>query len=312
VRALARVQPTSSLLVGTRRVAIVADQGYYEPGAPVQLRGTITTELAKLRAQFNSPELFLGTHPIVVGGEEHHEKHLQLTPAPREVALDGHLVRVAALPTGIEVWQYDEKLQAHLAVVAADGTIKALPDHPLVGPPLVTDSPVLAKQCATPKIADLVATADAVIALIVECSPRAPVRLMSYRWPGPSWTVETVGTSEQFGFEPLRVVASSDRRALVGLAKGKVAIHRFTRTPDDHVLDGITRVIGAAMSDDGAVWTLTIATGDVWQVARNGIVVPTSDASGAVLRPAQLGFDARHGVVILARNAASVWLISER
>jgi hypothetical protein len=41
-------------------------------------------------------------------------------------------------------------------------------------------------------------------------------------------------------------------------------------------------------------------------------VVPLADSSGTAMKPAQLGFDRRHGVVVLARHPAAVWLFSER
>jgi hypothetical protein len=305
------VQPTSTLLVGTRRVGIVADQGYYEPGAPPVLRGTLSTELGKVTAELGIPEKFLGVHPIIVGGEEHHEKHIQLTPAPREVDLHGHLIRVVSLPIGVDVWQFEERLRAQLAVVDEAGKVTVLPDHELVGPPLADPSPVLAKQCAAPQIADLIVNGDAAIALLTECNPDAPVRLVTYRWPGPAPTVERLGSTKELGWKPDHLVASGDRRALVGAAHGKLVIHRLGATRRDDLLAGVTRVIEAVMTDDGAVWTLTIA-GDDWQVARDGVVVPLADSSGTAMKPAQLGFDSRHGVVVLARHPAAVWLFSER
>jgi hypothetical protein len=312
VRRLASVHPSGKLIAGTRRVALVTEQGYLEPGAPPTPGGQVSAELEKLAKEFLLPEVFLATHPIVVGGEEHHEKHVQLTPAPREVELHGHLVRAVALADGKDVWQFEEKLRARLAVVDERGALLPLPDHELVGPPLDHPSPVVAKQCATPKIADLAATAGVAIALLIECHADAPVRVVSYTWPGPKIEVERLPSTKQLGFEPDHVVAAGDRRALIGAAANKLVIHRLGNARREDLLDGTTRVLAATMTDDGAVWTLTIGASGARQVARDGVPVRLADPSGAALSPQGLGFDLRHGVTILAHDRASAWLFGER
>ena len=58
--------------------------------------------------------------------EDQHVELLRLHPDV-PVELDGHLVRVAALPDGTELWQFEERLLARLAIVDANGTVSELP-----------------------------------------------------------------------------------------------------------------------------------------------------------------------------------------
>jgi hypothetical protein len=308
------------LVAGSRRVAIATEDGWFEPAAPSpRAVPEMAARIVKLHASLGEDlQLFLGSMPIAVGGEEHREVVVRLEAQPRTIALDGVLVRVATV-RDIELWQYEEHLRAQLAVVDAKGTLTQLPAHELVGPPVEHLSPVGARACAAPKIQSLASTGDAIVALLVECNPEAPIRIATYRWPGPTVTVQRLPSAHSLGFSPAQLVVSRTTRALVGAADGTLVIGRVASDGKFTVrstLSGVTRVSHAALADDGAIWTLSFASDadhhDAWQVARDGEIVTIADPSGKPLAPSQLAFDELYGIVVIASTAGESWLLVER
>jgi hypothetical protein len=196
--------------------------------------------------------------------------------------------------------------------VDARGAVTPLPAHELLAEPVSGISPVGAKKCAAPQIVDLASTSEAIAALLVECNPDAPIRIATYRWPGPTSQLARFATTKQLGFEPSQLVVAPDgTRALVGAGAGKLVIAREAsngRLVPRASLANVTVVVDAAIAGDGAVWTLAIANGDDWQVARDGVLVRVADPSGKPLRPSRLAFDEHHGIVVLAGD----WLLVER
>ena len=315
--------PAAVLIAGSRRVAIDAgDAGWFEPapGTPREVPATAAA-IAKLRRELGGDfQVFLGAHPIAVGGEDHHEAIIRLEPVPRTIALDGHLAKVSALDNGVEVWQFDERLRAELAVVDKAGLVTTLPALELISPTDPGLSPMSAKACAAPKIPSLASTGTVVFALLIECNPNAPIRIATYRGTGPNVALESLESTTQLGFEPKHIVARRDgTRAIVGAAAGKLWIGRVAsdgKIVKRASLADVRVVVDAALAGDGAVWALTLSVGsderDVWQVSRDGEVVFIADPAGTALRPAQLAFDERYGVVVIATAATESWLLIER
>ena len=275
---------------GVRAVLVDGDRWLdLGPGKPVG-DPLVASQLARLRAELGELELFLGVHPIVVGGEEHHEQHLRIDHEARPVDLEGHLVRVVAIGE-LELWQFEERLQARLARVDARASISVLPAHANVGERFDSASPVSAKRCATPAIADLAVAGEAILALLVECHPNAPVRIARHR--GTATDVE----QHSLGFAASQLAGD----VIVGIANGRLAYARDGVTATTSI--AATRVIDAARASDGAIWTLSTTEGDARTLARDG--TPTKLAG----TPAQLAHDDDRGLVVLASDGA---LFSER
>jgi len=317
LRAIAKLS-SPTLVAGSRRIAITTGEDWLEsaPGGP-RNAPAIAAHIARLRASLGGDfEVFLGTHPIVVAGEEHHEQYLRITPEPRAIALDGHLVRVAAVRSGDELWQLEERLRDQLAIVDASGTLTPVPPYELIGSPITGISPVSARKCSTPQIVELASTGIAIAALIVECNPDSPIRIATYRWPGAASVVERLASATELGFEPKHLVVSPNGTlVLVGAAGGKLVVARVAsdrKVTQRSSLEHVTRVVEAALADDGSVWTMTIGRDDAWQLARDGELVTIADPSGTLLRPKQLAFDQVFGVVVIASSAAESWLLVER
>jgi hypothetical protein len=276
--------PGAQLIASGQRVAIATADAYYDlaPSGP-QAVPAIATRLATLRGELGELELFLGVHPIVVGGEEHHEQHVRLEPEPRAIELEGHVVRVVAL-RDVEVWQFEERLRAQLAVVDARGAVTVLPGIANAGPPIDSPSPVSAKRCAAPAIADLASSSDAIQALLVECNPAAPVRVASYLWPGPRVELTT-----HRAFKAAQLAGAS----IAGIADGKLAIVRGEALKPTAI--AASQVLEAAVATDGAIWTLTTTERDERTLARDGTAVPLA-------KPAQLAHDDDRGITVLAAD----------
>jgi hypothetical protein len=306
---LARV-PAAQLVAGGGRVALVTPDGWLALtraglGPDVEL----SRQLAALRDEHGELEVFLGRHPIVVAGEDHHEDHVRLGPSPSRVAIDGHLVRVAALPGGPELWQIEDRLVARLAVIAgepAGSELALLPAHDNAGPAFAAPSPVSAKRCAAPAIVDLAAAADAIHALLVECHPDAPVRIVTYRFGErgvPITEIVTLPSPATLGFSPTHVTTT---REVVGAADGR--LWRAGRGAPRAVREGVTLVLEAVAADDGAVWTLATSADGTRRLSREAAIVALRDPTGALVTPVALAHDAERGLTVLAGD----WLFVER
>ena len=327
LRPVAELRERALLVGGTRRIALwVGDAGWYEPDARgLAAQPLIGSAIARARAELGElTDAFLGTRPILAGGEEHRERVLRFLPAPAPVALPGMLVQVAA--TGaLDVWAYEHELRTELATVDAAGTLAALPAFPLLGPAAESISPVGAKACAAPKVRDLAGTGDAVLALVTECHPRAPVRIATYRWPAPGAppvrTIATLGSLAELDLEIDHLLATrAGAPILVGRRGGTAVVLRLGGAGAAGApaigSSGVEAVTHAAVADDGAVWLLALGRGpggrDRIVVSRDGAPVDLATPAGTPLRAESLAFDERLGIVVLAHEGAVRWLLAER
>ena len=331
LRPVIELREHASLIAGTRRIALwVGEAGWYEPDARgLAAQPLIGAAMARARGELGElgelSDVFLGTRPILAGGEEHRERVLRFLPAPSPVALPGMLVQVVAAGA-LDVWRYEHELRTELATVDAAGTLAVLPAFPLLGPVAESLSPVGAKACAAPKVRDLAGTGEAVLALVTECHPRAPVRIATYRWPAPdappSRTVATLGSLAELDLEIDHLLATrAGAPILVGRRGGAAVVLRLGAgaggAPAAAVgPTGVEAIPDAAVADDGAVWLLALGRGpggrDRLTVSRDGVPVGVTTPAGAPLRPERLAFDEHLGIVVLANEGAVRWLLAAR
>jgi hypothetical protein len=271
----AEITGTASLVRGTSRFGVLTETWYdgLVENAPAG------KSIAALQAQHGAIEIFLGKTPIVIGGEEHHEEKLRITPAP--IAIDTHAIptKVELLPDGREVWAYSEALVSNIMI---DG----VPAPPLarVGPLPDELSPVRKKLCEHPTLLDIAG----VYALFVECDDKTPRRL-----------VQIGGAEIEL---PSRAALPLDHELLavgrdvrlVGVQDGKLAIVRGAKVT---LYGPATRVLGTVVADDDAVWTLALTADGIPAITRDGVAMPLAEAPTAIAR------DAKLGVVVLAGKA---------
>lgn len=327
LRAVAELREHAVLVEGTRRIALwVGARGWYEPDARgLAAQPLIGAAVGRAKAELGElTDVFLGTRPILAGGEEHRERVLRFVPAATPVALDGMLVQVAAAGA-VDVWRYEHQLRTELAIVDAAGAVTPLPGLPLVGPLVEGISPVGAKACAAPKVRDLAGTGDAVLALVTECHPRAPVRIVTYRWktPGgpPARSVETLGELGELDLEIDHLLAARDGTPiLVGRRGDAAVVMRLAGAGGSGSAvavgpSGVESITHAAIAGDGAVWLRLVGRGtggrDRITVSREGVGVEVASPAGATLRAEALAFDEQLGIVVLATEGAVRWLLAE-
>ncbi|MGN6109106.1 MAG: hypothetical protein ACTHU0_28630 [Kofleriaceae bacterium] len=324
LRAFAELRGHAELIAGTGRAAVVVgDAHWYE----LDERGPasqpmIGAALGRTRAELGGEllELHLGRLPIVSGGEEHRERVVRLAPEPGAVELHGMLVQVATTAGGIDVWRSEHELRSELSAIDAAGARTELPPLPRIGPEPESRSPVSARACAAPKVREIAASGDQVLALVTECHPSAPVRIARYRWPGPTVEVRTLPPLGELGLEIDRLVVARDGTPiLVGRRDGVVQIARVTAAGALEATPGPARVelvLDAEVADDGAVWTRTLGRAadgrDQLAIARDGAPVELASPAGHPLRPEGLALDDQLGVVVLALEGSSRWLLAER
>ncbi len=327
LRAIAELRDRAVLVEGTRRIALwVGEAGWYEPDARgLAAQPLLGGALARARAELGEPaDVFLGTRPILAGGEEHRERFLRFAPAPRDLALHGLLLQVAVAAGRLDVLRYEHELRTELASVDASGAIAELPALPRVGPDAPARSPVGAKACATPKVRDPAGPGDAVLAMVTECHPRAPVRIATYRWPAdaaaPAREIVAIGSLTELDLQLDRLLATrAGAPILVGRRGGDVVVLRIGAGGEAAPSRGPTAVEAvthAAVADDGAVWLRAIGRGERHRdrvvISRDGAAIALASPSGAPLRAESLALDERLGIVVLAAEGASRWLLAER
>jgi hypothetical protein len=307
LRVVTRLPATSVLLPGPRRIAIDADGRWLETrgGEPQPVPATAAA-VTRLRGELGELELHLGRDVIAIGGEEHHEQYLRLVEGAKAIAFDdAHVTQVVATAVH-EVWSYQDKLRSRLAVVDASGVVTPLPELALAGKPITGVSPVSTKLCATPAIKDVAATHDSVVALVVECDPEAPVRLVTYRWPGtsndPAATVQELASRRALGFEPAQLAVAPGVHAIAGVGDGEIHVLKIGSAPTR--LPGTT-LTALEIAADGAVWLLA---GTLW---RDGTAMPVRDPSGIEVVPRALSRDEHLGIVVLAGATDVAWLLAE-
>ncbi len=305
LRVVTRLPAASVLVPGSRRIAIDAEGRWLETagGEPQPVPATAAA-VTRLRGELGELALHLGRDVIAIGGEEHHEQYLRLADGAKPIAFDdAHVTQVVATDAH-EVWSYQDKLRARLAVVDRSGAVSPLPDLALAGTPIIGVSPVSTKLCATPAIKDVASTHGTVVALVVECDPEAPVRLVTYRWPGPTATVQQLASRRALGFEPVQLAVARGVHAIAGAGGGEIHVLRIGSEP--RRVAG-TALAGLEVAADGAVWLL--AGTKVW---RDGAAVAVRDPSGSDLLPRALARDEHLGIVVLAGTTDVAWLLAER
>ena len=192
---------------------------------------------------------------------------------------------------------------------------------------------------------DLAGAAGAVLALVTECHPRAPVRIATYRFPAaggpPAREVIAIGALDDLDLQIDRLLAAPDGAPVLVGRRGDTALALRVGlgsppagtpgsppagppgSPPAGTLSLLARgpaaieaVTHAAISDDGAVWLRAVGRGaqgrDRIELVRNGAPVPLASPAGAPLRAEALAVDARLGVVVLATEGASRWVLAER
>lgn len=319
---VAQLRGLPLLARGTRRVAVrFHDEAHWYEPAPGALLArdeiglAVAREIANLGGSL--ADVFLGTSPIVSGGEHHAHRSVRVGPPAQTIAIDGYLEEVATLADGIEVWRVEMHAQKQLAIVARDGTVTRPPPLPLLGQPIATASPVSAKLCERPAAVDLASNRDLAVALIHECDPAAPIRLAMVRAPGAALAVERIPSPVQLGHD------------IVAIAVGRDGALGFAATRDQQLVVGRIEVVpgGVAkvssqagpplastvvrevvVADDLAVWSVV---GE--RLYRDLVEVPLETPRRERLAPVALALDAHLGVMVIGFDGRDTrWLFAER
>ncbi|MBA3398010.1 MAG: hypothetical protein H0T89_35625 [Deltaproteobacteria bacterium] len=333
---VAEVRGEAMLVGDAGRFALIVERRRWfdAAGGALRERPELSAPLARTLADLEPfAEVHLGSAPVVVGGEEHHEQHIRLEPAPRPIAVTGIVVEIAMAGPGEELWRTEHELRTELASFDGQATTMTttttmmtttpIPALLRIGPDANHRSPVQAKLCAQPRIIDLVGVVTAgagsrIDALVTECNDATPIRIVSYRWPGPRASVTTLASPAELGFRPERLVVTPRGEAVVvGTRAGQLAIgrvgtdHQVTVTT---TLAGVSRVTTALAAVDASIWTLTLGASDDWIVARDGVAVTLVDPTGSgdpeQLQPLQLASAPQLGIVVLARSATMRYLLA--
>lgn len=304
-----------ALIPGTHRVALrFGDQGWIElaDGAEVG-HPELGKAIALAAGDGGLAEVFLGAMPIVIAGEHHHETVVRITPARIPIELHGSVYEIVTTSDNREAWRYEHEVVSQLAFVAGSEVTPVAPLAKL-GPDDDAASPVRRRLCRTPRVLDLDAAGATVYALVTECSPRAPIRVVAYDAPDRAREIR-VQSAEQLQLAPaVLAVSRTGDAAIAGIrAPGRLAIARIaaggTATVTAH-LDGVTRVHGAVVADDGAVWVLAFTSAGA-VLARDGLPVALANQHGEPLVPEQLAYSRGHGVVVLATRDGARYLLAE-
>lgn len=297
-----------TLIPGTDRIALrVGRTGWQEVAAGKRVdRPELGAAIARAaEAGDGVADIFLGTTPIVIAGEHHHEQAARITPEVVPIDFHGTVYEVVTTTDGREAWRHEHALISQLAFVRGTD-VRDAPALARIGPEIDDTSPVRKRLCKTPRVLDVDAAGETIYALVVECSPQAPIRVVAYQ---PDRELR-IGSVEELQLDPVALAVSrSGGLALAGMrAPGQLAIARVAadgKTTVTAHLAGVTRVHSAVVADDGAVWVLAFtSTGAL--VARDGVPVAVTGI------PEHLAYEAKHGVIVLAAAAGTRYLLAER
>ena len=298
----AEVRGRASLVAGTRRIALRAGVRWFDfvDGKPVENAALAASIAQQFDAMGGEADIFLGTTPILVGGEHHHEVHVR--PGGVRVELDG-LASEVVTTSDREVWRFEHELVSHVAFVR--GTDVVVPPHAeRIGPEPQSASPVSRRKCKHPLFVDLDATATTAYALVVECSDAAPIRVLAY--DGDRAREIRMQSADELKLKPAAIAVRDSRIAVVGIREPETLA---VASPDNTVatnVTGVSRVLVAVIADDNALWVLA--------TTRDGTIV-VRDGKPVVLdgkRPTHLALDAHLGVVVLATGINAQYLLAER
>ena len=305
---VAEIRGTATLVAGTRRIALRAGTAWYESEAGALVdKPALGAAIAREEAALGGVvDVFLGSTPIVVGGEEHHEAHVRLTPAREDVALDGLATKIVTMRDGRELWAYTHELSKLVAVISGP-TASPPAVFEQIGPPAESASPVSKRLCEAPHVQDLAVSDRAAYALVTECNDEAPLRLVTFDGGKPIETRLPSRKELVIAFE-LLAVSRGGTAYLVGVRDRRLAIDRLANGVESQTFDRVARVFAAVVADDDAVWTLVLDERGTSVVLRDGKRVELGDGRTATA----LGLDDKLGVVVLARGANAMWLLAER
>jgi hypothetical protein len=292
---LADITGDATLVAGTRRVAVYGGHAWWQSDA-----GGLPLDLESGHRGQEITDVFLGTDPIAVGGEEHAETIVRIKNIPAALDFAGHPSKIVALDDGREAWLAHVGISDELLFV--NGTqFEETPKLMLLGAPAEAASPVSARLCATPKVEDIAVLGNDVYALVTECNDASPIRIVTY----PGGHVDRLPSRGELGMTFMKLVVSRDGKLhIAGIRDGHLAIDHLDRGKHARGRSSVaaTRVQTAVAADDGAIWTLVLDANNKPQVLRNGTVVTTPGP------PKALALDDKVGVVVLADKV----LLAER
>jgi hypothetical protein len=238
-------------------------------------------------------DVMLGKVPTAACGAKAHRHTYRFAAHVEEVVPPGPIEQIAVFRDGPELWRYRDHETSRLAIF--DGKVTQLP--------AVGDKP-----CA---VIDLASNGDVIAGLVTGCSPDAPIRVVQYRWPGPSTAVTQLDPPAKLGVQPEQLtIDRTGTIALTGIANGRLATRRLDGSLQLGSVPAakIASLIGAP---DGAVWAITTDAGGKPTDAvltRDHVVV----ALPAGLHAEALGLDANVGVVVHAVGNGKHWIFAER
>lgn len=281
---------TPALVAGSRTFALHGDDRWYEvkAGALVENRAVA----AAIASEADVTNVLYGTLPVIVAGEEHHERHLRLTPSPSEVILPGLALKIVTTKLGLEGWLYTHELATELAL-AQGGEIAMTKFPDRTGPLPENLSPVRAKLCEHPQILDVAASDTSVFALVGECNETVPLRLFEYAKQDADPIVRELAVTD-LSDEKL-VVSPAGKATVAGIRAGKLV-------PGDVAA---SRLLAALASGD-SVWALVVDPSGKHTVVRDGTPVSVD------LAPSAIGYDETLGAVILATDGKRSRVYAER
>lgn len=297
---VAEIRSKATLVPGTWRFALRTEHSWYESarGALAAEPGLGAAIAREVDALGGVVDVFLGVTPIVVGGEDHHEVHVRVTPDRVPIELDGLATKIETTRAGREVWAYTHHLTKHGAV---DG--RPMPQLERLAPVPESASPVSRKICQTPQVQDVAASDRLVHVLVVECNEDAPLRVLTYDGDKPTELRLPSRRALGIAFEKL-VVARDGTASIVAVRDRKLAIVRSDGTLA--TFGPANRVFAAVLSVDGAVWAFLDDAGKP-AITRDGKLVELDGRTASAL-----AYDDKLGVVVLATGINAMWLYAER
>jgi len=297
---VAELPGTPALINGTRTFALHGDDRWWDVKAGVLVENQpIAAAIASEQAVSN---VLLGTTPVVVAGEEHHEKHARFTPAREEVPLFGLASKIVTTKSGLEGWLYTDELLEKVALVTG-GTVTMPKRVDRIGPIPENLSPVRAKLCEHPRVIDVAASDTSVFALVGECSNQTPLRLLEY----PNQDADAIDRQlAALDIADAKLVTAAGKVSVAGVRGGKLVLAPVVDgnlVPAESV--PASRLL-AALASGNSVWALVVDPTGKHTVVRDGKPVAVE------LAPSAIGYDETLGAVILTTDGTKSRLYAER
>jgi hypothetical protein len=321
-----QLEARADLVQGTGRIALLArDQWLEIDERDITVDQALSRRIAEAYDRPGGFSLHLG-HDAIVGpdpfdppaGKRH--RHQRWRPTPQTITLPGILTDVVALDEGREAWRFADSRSSRLAFVDRAGKVFVAPALPSMGPAVPGLSDLGREVCAEPTVSRIAGAGRELIALVVECHVEAPVRLVRYTSTGQASEVRTMASVRESDFEVEALAVDGTGPVVAGRSRDRLVVARPGDAATWTITRGDTRtaiVLGLVVDGDDLAWTLTLgadASGhDVSEVQRDALAVVLPTIEGETLRPSQIGFDARMGVVVLASSESGPpWLLATR